>query len=180
MPRFNPKRWHPSRDSSLRHFQRSVKDKKVHLDIQPDGGCPCGCFGRPKGGTARFAMGHDARLRGVLIRCHLTGTPVVEHIGGDGVGAELTAKEMAGRYGESFVRALEEAELRREGKNREVLRKALNSKRLIRVGRWEYTGQVVAVYGTNGDEEYQVEYVTKLGEKRTKRISAAETKEVST
>lgn len=191
MPRFDPKRWRPSKDSSPRHFQTAVKDKRVHLDVAVrygneggvEYGCPCGCGGWPKGQKARFAMGHDARYRGILIRAHLTGTQVVRHLipvnipqASEAMVAE-SALDLAKIEGESFTKAIEEAELRRDGKNREVLAKAMavGSDRLIKVGRWEYTGQVCAIYDTGNGAEYEIEYVTKLGEVRRRRVPADQT-----
>lgn len=195
MPRFNQARWNPSQDSSPQFIQRAIKEKKVFLERAYEGpgvtdrpsdaplaGCPCGCGTFPKG-RGRFAMGHDARFRGILIRAHLTGTPIVYPVAGED--HEAAAMELAKAYGASFTKALQDAELRREGKNREVLRKAIGSDRLIKVGRWEYTGQVVAVYGEPGapDDDsatvYEVEYVTKMGEKKRAKVDAADAKEVT-
>ncbi len=191
MPRFNAKRWGPSQDSSARHIQRAIKEKAIVLDVAIDAspiasgvryGCPCGCAGWPKG-KGRFAMGHDARYRGILIRAHLTETPVrrvlVESDRTEHDTVPEDAMELAKLEGPSFTSALEAAELRREGKNREVLRKAIGSKRLIQVGRWEYTGQVVAVYGEPGDEQYDIEYVTKTGDIKRAKVDAADAKEVT-
>lgn len=178
MPRFGPKQqrlWSPAKDSSP--GMRTVDPKRIVL-VRPWVGdrlaCPCGCGEAPKGSKAVFAMGHDARLRGKLIRAHLTGTEVVYYrdpSGGDPIGPH-SAMEVAEAY--DWQRHLEAAVLKREGKNREVLQKALGSKRLVQVGRWQYTGQVAAVYGTGKVGEFEVEYVTKTGEKRTIRVPADE------
>lgn len=191
MPRFNRKRWSPSHDSSAGRIQQAIVEKRIHLDIAAEWdaaknemtalGCPCGCGDWPKGSKAIFGMGHDARLRGILIRAHLTGTPIVRHLVAGGATLDLvaeSAKDLASLYGASFTSALEAAELRREGKEREVLARALGSKRLLRVGRWEYTGLVAAIYGEAGDPEYEMEYVTKSGETKRRRVPANETVEV--
>lgn len=186
MPRFNKKRWHPSHDSSVRHIQRAIKEKKIFLDRAYDesgerAGCPCGCAQIPTGKKAIFAMGHDARFRGILIRAHLTSTPIVYVVKGgkqDGVEHLTTAWELSEEYGPHFSGPVAKAVQRREDQNRAVLAKAMGSKRLIRVGRWEYTGQVMAVYGENGDAQYDVEYVTKQGEIKRKRVDAVDAQEV--
>jgi hypothetical protein len=120
-------------------------------------------------------MGHDAKLRGKLIRAHLTQTQVQTlRVGDTGVyvneGPVIGAKLYSQRFG--WASSLDAAELRREGKNRQVIRKALGSRRLVKVGRWDYTGQVVAVYNTKGGDEFEVEYVTKQGEIKHKRVPA--------
>lgn len=184
MPRFSPTKYKPSDDSSPGH--RTVDPRHVVLFVNEqtgDGarlGCPCGCGEFPRGKNATFQMGHDARYRGILIRAHLSGTGIVRIVGRQRFVPE-TAMELAKLEGKSFVDALKNAELRREGKNREVLRNALGSARLIKVGRWAYTGQVVAVYSTLDEEFYDIEYVTKLGERKVlKRVPASEAPEQET
>jgi hypothetical protein len=133
-------------------------------------------------------MGHDARLRGKLIRAHLTGTPVSFLVGGTATrpeGVDLPSVESdaaahaAEFFGESFVKALEQAELKRDGKRRELVANALNSKRLIKVGRWEYTGDVVAIFDTPSGKEFDIEYLTKMGERKRVRVPADRAKEVA-
>lgn len=179
MPRFAITKYTPVKDSTP--GLRTVDPQRLVLAIKyrgdnpaagTDFGCPCGCGEEPIGKDAVFKMGHDARLRGKLIRAYLTDTEVVFVVGGIG-GAPappLTAKQVAARY--KWEGYLEHAAMAREGKNRQVLRSAIGSTRLIKVGRWEYTGQVVAVYGVEGDKEYDVEYVTKLGEVKKTRVPA--------
>jgi hypothetical protein len=72
---------------------------------------------------------------------------------------------------------LEEAVMKREGRNREVLAKALESERLVKVGRWEYTGQVVAVYRLKNVDMFELEYVDKAGNIKHTRVPADETKD---
>jgi hypothetical protein len=182
MPRFNRQRWTPVKDSSPGY--RTDDPRRVILVRKYEGdraGCPCGCGEMPKGTKAVFAMGHDARLRGKLIRAHLTDTGITYVITGDvpeaGQRFDTTAAQLAAEYG--WASYLEAAELRREGKNREVLQRALGSNRLVQVGRWEYTGQVVAVYGTGDEGELEIEYVTKSGDVRRKRVPADEAPEAS-
>lgn len=173
MPRFNSNRWKPTDDTTP--GLRTVDPTCIVLAIQFDAstnrfGCPCGCNGWPKG-RATFAMGHDARMRGKLIRAHLMGVRVRHHC--DGILMEpVSAMEVAEKY--DWKEYLDAAVLRREGKNREVLARAIGSDRMIKVGRWDYTGQVVAVYRTNDQDMLQVEYVNKAGEVKTARVPASE------
>lgn len=170
MGRFNEKSYDPRKESSP---GKKVKGKLV-LRVQ-EGQCHCGC-GEKKSEKALFRMGHDARLRGKLIRAHLTDTPVVL-VDEAQPSPVSTAYDLAKKY--SWTQYLEAAGARREGKNRQVLNSALNSKRLIKVGRWEHTGQVVAIFEIEGNgEEYEVEYVTKMGETRKARVPANQTKAV--
>lgn len=176
MPRFNDKKYDPGDDSSADRKTEARERGIVILDVKsrPDGngiGCPCGCGHVPVGKKSRFMMGHDAKLRGILIRAHLTGTKMVEVIDGK-EGAVISAMMMSQHY--DWAPYLKQAELRREGKSRQVLRKALGSKRLVKVGRWEYTGEVVAIYAQKSGDEVEVEFVTKTGEIKKKRVPLSE------
>lgn len=180
MPRFNPNKWKPSDDSTP--GLRTIDPRRVVLHT-PGGCCPCGCAIPPLGAKATFNMGHDARLRGVLIRAHLMGVEIREVDCRSVVEAEKdsglvwTAEDVAARHG--WKKYLDAAVLRRDGKNREVLRKALGSERLVRVGKWDFTGQVAAVYRTSNVDMFEIEYVDPAGEIRHKRVPAAETEEVT-
>ncbi len=181
MPRFNPNKWKPTDDSTP--GLRTIDPLRVVLHT-PSGACPCGCGIPPLGARATFGMGHDARLRGVLIRAHLMGVEIRELLSIVNADVDVkfnrpvTAETIAARYGwGSYLNA---AVLRREGKNREVLRKALGSDRILHVGKWDFTGQVAAVYRTNNRDMFLIEYVDPAGEIRQKRVPAAETEEVRT
>lgn len=178
MPRFEIEKYNPAKDSSLEYLAEAMLEGKVVLAV-PEGGCPCGCGEKPKSRGRTFAMGHDARYRGKLIRAHLTGTPV-RVVGYDGTG-EVAARELAAEHGWEIY--LLEAEARRAQANERVARRArahkekeqnglVGKKRLVRVGRWEYTGQVVAVY--DDGKQVEVQYVTRLGE--TKRVRVPQEK----
>lgn len=174
MPRFNPDRYRPTDESSPGY--KTLDSSCLVLNVALDGyeqriGCPCGCGEMPLGDRAIFRMGHDARLRGKLIRAYLTGTRVRIHM--DGILSDpKDAYEIAARY--EWEKYLDAAVLKREGKNRELLRKALGSERLIKVGRWEFTGQVAAVYRTGVEDMFLVEYVNKAGDIRQARVPATE------
>lgn len=212
-PRFNQKRWRPAHDTSpgLKTVNPSATVLLQVMEIRPGRhdqshilgtefsakrlGCPCGCGEFPKGARAEFCMGHDARLRGKLIRAYLTGTRIIYVMRAayntgdvalpDNRIAEydsglIDPLEVAGRYqvkGKPFDwrHYLEEAVERREGRNRELLQRALGSRRLVSVGRWEYTGQVAAVFRVDGEDYYEMEYVTKAGQTKKIRVPAEET-----
>ena len=184
MPRFNPEKWKPTDDSSPGLRTEDPRRVVLARSIDRTGrlGCPCGCDEFPDGDKAVFRMGHDARLRGKLIRAHLMGVEV-RYVVFDWDGKPLdeeyvsTAEEVAKRY--DWIPYLESAVLRREGKNRELLKKALGEERLVKVGRWEVTGQVVAVFRLNRKDMVEVEYVNKAGDIKRVRIPADETEEIN-
>lgn len=134
-------------------------------------GCPCGCGGWPAGSKATFCMGHDARLRGILIRAHLMGVKIRYHVDGT-LGDPVDPEQLAEQY--HWTSYLHAAVLRREGSNREVLKRALGSERLVKVGRWDYTGQVVSVFRTNREDMYEIEYVNKAGDVKKVKVPASE------
>jgi hypothetical protein len=181
MPRFNSDKYNTAQDSSP--GWKTYKPEHVVLLLAATGptsdakfGCPCGCGGWPLGEKATFAMGHDARLRGILIRAHLMGKKIFyvlrtadKVIDTEPLDALTVAKKHAwGGY-------LEQAVLKREGKNREVLSRAMGSQRLIQVGRWEYTGQVCAVYRDERNQDMvEVEYVNAAGDVKRARMPLEE------
>lgn len=184
MPRFNPNKWKPADDSS-RDFRELDLNRVVLLRAYArDGrvGCPCGCGEFPEGRKATFKMGHDARLRGKLIRAHLMGVDIrylvqepdgrVSLVDEEGSAWASDPMEVAKEYDWEYD--LRAAELRREGANRQLLRHALNTDRTVKVGRWEYTGQVAAVFPTSGGELYLIKYVDRAGNQREIRVPASE------
>jgi hypothetical protein len=176
MPRFAPERWKPFDDSSPGYRTLDPHCVVLNVGFRPEGpgqamGCPCGCGEFPLGDQATFRMGHDARMRGILIRAHLMGVRIRFHI--DGTLADpVDPYDLADQY--VWKSYLDSAVLKREGRNRELLRKAMKSDRLVRVGRWEYTGQVVAVFRKDGTDMYNVEYVNKAGDIRSIKVPASE------
>lgn len=194
MGQFRPLQYDPRQDSSPGaenyHADRAAEsgsqeaagfypDETVIL-ITADDTCKCGCGQTPKGKNSAFCMGHDARLRGKLIRAHLMGYEVAVYDGGTVTsGAAMTFADQLG-----WGCYLEDAERKESGRvqgtleraNARVLAKAMGpqigEKRLVKVGRWEYSGQVIAFYQNGNDPELEVEYVTKKGEIKTVRQSA--------
>lgn len=77
MSRFNTEKYDPRTDSSAgtdQHRAASRTERGVIL-VTPEGKCLDGC-GAEIGKGKRFVQGHDARLKGILIRAHLAGAPV--------------------------------------------------------------------------------------------------------
>lgn len=174
MPRFNPEKWKPEHESTpgLAHLDPSKVVLYVARTEAGRDGCPCGCGEFPEGEKAIFRMGHDARLRGKLIRAHLMDVNVVQFI--DDHEHEFSALEMAAEY--DWQEYLRSAELKREGKNRELLQRALKDPNLQKAGKWAYTGgQVFVSYKPNPKTGMQdVMYVNQAGEIRKTRIPAEE------
>lgn len=148
--------------------------------------CACGCLAPVENRKTKFKMGHDQRLKGILIRAHLTRTPVTVMYGSqeswkvhtysalehavqfttDKADWEALIRDAEDKQGNRVSAALERA-------NREVLGRALEGeRRVITVGRWDFTGQVIAVY--DDEAEVEIEYVTKRGDIKNKRIPADE------
>jgi hypothetical protein len=90
---FSPTTYDPRADSSpqTEYFRSEsgvdpggnpVRLRGVIIDLtDPDAAhlkaCACGCRGAvTRSSKSTFRMGHDARLRGILLRAHLTGTEV--------------------------------------------------------------------------------------------------------
>ncbi len=179
MGRFSGSKYRPVDDSSPEYAGKELANVILVIGAREDGtlGCPCGCTEFPAATTSTFKMGHDAKLRGKLLRAHLTGTAVVEVRGGAPV-KPRPAMDIAKTHG--WEKALTDAEMRREHSNRMVAHRAMNSKRLIKVGRWEYTGQVIAIRRNLKNElVWDVTYVTKMGDTRKTTIPADSAPEIS-
>ena len=176
MPRFFPKKYDPLADSagggivSFEEMAAMVRHQGGIVLARGAGDCRCGCGDRPKGPKSVFCMGHDARLRGRLLRAHLMGVQV--HIL-DGEGVAWSHEEPlreAHRHG--WENTLLEAEAARDAKNAAVVKTARDytgRKVLVKVGRWEYTGQVAAIY--DDGEEFEIDYVTRTGERKRTRVA---------
>lgn len=181
MGRFNVLNWTPRSDSSDGvDYQAIGRNPETDLVLlrPSDKSCNCGCQQLPASKGRRFAMGHDARLRGKLIRAHLTGTPITVVTGG--APEEGTAMQIADRLG--WSKYLKDAERKQgptiraklEGANRRVLAAAVGpqvgDRRVVKVGRWDYTGQILAIYDDGG--RFEVEYVTAKGDLKRSVVPA--------
>lgn len=90
MARFNPNTYDPSSDSS----PGAPKTGNLVLVYKDEFACRCGCGDKPKNPKRKFVQGHDARLKGALIRAAATGTKVEVRQGKttDVITAEAAAK----------------------------------------------------------------------------------------
>lgn len=183
MARFNPTKYNPADDSSPgteKHRQGGKAPVTVVLDWTPltaaDRVCPCGCR-EPLAKDSRFRMGHDARLRGKLVRAHVTGTDVTIVKGRDvSTSSALAVAEQFSSPQLDWRASLREAEgrysnarSRVDAANAEILKRAsgpqVGDRKLVKVGRWSYTGEILAVYT---DRDVAVfEYTAKSGEVKT-------------
>lgn len=190
MAKFNPTKYDPKSDSSPgTDRMRGSGPATVILDwtsattaVTPGSPatqakvCPCGCR-ELLASKSRFRMGHDARLKGLLSRAHVTGTDITIVKGSDMT--VTTAVALAAQFTSSnmdWVKALREAEARFSASTRakvketneqivaEALGPQVGTRKLIKVGRWNYTGEMIAVYEDKGVAVF--EYTAKSGEKK--------------
>ena len=135
--------------------------------------CPCGCAEVLATGS-KFRMGHDIRFRGKLIRAAAAGLNV-QYVteSGTRIGKASDPFDVASWYNtdklnwEKAVRSgvdrIDNREAAKAASDRKVVGAAidprLGERELIKVGRWEKTGTIVAVYKTNdGTEALEFEY----------------------
>lgn len=143
----------------------NLKTRANAKNVNPQKGrrfsCHCGCGEFPTGNGSRFLMGHDARLKSKLVRAALHGVEVRWLYDGHETGG-LPAEEVAAAYGKSWTEAIDRAKLRRDGKERELLQRALQSPKLIKTGRLA-TGRVAVFYETTDPQVVAIETVTPVG-----------------
>jgi hypothetical protein len=95
VPRFNPNNYDPSVDSS----PGAPSNGNLVLIYDKDGlTCRCGCGQTPKNPKRSFVQGHDARLKGALIRAAATDTKVEVREGGK-TAKPITAMAAAKAFG---------------------------------------------------------------------------------
>lgn len=187
MPRFNPEKWKPEHESSpgVYHLDPECVVLLVDDRLSDDQksivkSCPCGCGDFPASEKTTFCMGHDARMRGKLIRAHLMGVKVRFYHTNEatGFGEPLEAISVAAWYG--WQEYLMNAALRRDGKNRELLRKALAHPDLLRAGKWAFTGgQVVVLFKPDLRKGMMdVMYVNQAGDIRKTKVPAEQAEEI--
>ena len=163
MNRFTADQFDPISESSIvSDAIRTQYPTALILNVTP-GYCPCGCGERPRGKTATFGMGHDIRLRGKLIRAAAAGAKVVtvtkETDSAMVDGGMRDPADFAAGYSTlklDWRAAVVDSAARittREGNanpDREVLEAATGplpaGRELVRVGKWDYTGRVAAIY----------------------------------
>lgn len=179
MGRFNPSTYSPADDTSFDLIPEANKTGLVHIDRTSGKGveseqrlCHCGCGQETQGTKSMFRMGHDSRFKGILLRAHLTGTEMAVHT--SGAINYYKALDLAREY-DTPKYAWSDALLAAESKHSDKPVKPVSSKgpkvgdpRLIKVGRWEYTGHIVAV----ASDGLHVEYTTSKGETKTTVVPA--------
>ncbi len=190
MGKLNLANYRPQNDSSTDTDQLrrgKIKDNLILLVSEERHDCRCGCQQKPVGPKAEFRMGHDARLRGKLIRAHCTDTEVTT-IDGDKPAVTNTAMyfaEILG-WGDYLVVAKDREALRTAERadraNRQVLARAtgprVGDRQCVKVGRWMKTGNVIAVFSDGA--EIEVEYVDGRGGIQRKMITPEQAAEYGT
>lgn len=193
MMRFDANEYDPRKDSSYGYSQSSDSIRDAHpydviLEVVPSGDgrrenvtlCACGCGESPAGKHAVFRMGHDARLRGKLARALAGGAQIVLTDDMHQIRALVDVEEYASRFStdkldwvQSIKDSASKAKRSAGDVEQEVMAKALGPQvgetKLIKVGRWEKTGRILAVYQDGAEVLY--EYVDKAGTKRQARQS---------
>lgn len=179
MGRFNPKKWTPVQDSTpglKTQDPRSVVLAWVEHVTEDGGileGCPCGCESFPRNAKSKFVIGHDARFKGILIRAHLTGTSIRYF---DIATQELVTPENPMHIARDlgWEQYLKDAAEKMEARKEKQAANAVGSRRLISVGRWEYTGRVVRAFTLDGVAHLVLEYTTKGGITKQIEMPAAQ------
>lgn len=95
----------PASDSTPDMKGRAEKEGKVVLDLT-DGACLCGCKGKSQ---SRFMPGHDARLKGKLVRATIADVKLLIVMGDDeqAVTPRQFAGVLSGKY--DWVKGLDES-----------------------------------------------------------------------
>lgn len=171
MGRFAASKYKPVNDSSPEYAGRDLSNVLLRLPAREDGtlGCPCGCMTFPASPKSTFKMGHDARLKGILIRAHLTGTQIVI-IAGDRTMAPKPAMAVAKQH--DWEHYLIDAETRRDAK-RPSVHVAIGTVRRVKVGRWFYEGTVKAVRRNSSDAlVWDINYTDKKNVERVATVPA--------
>lgn len=181
MNRFSAASYDPREDSSAGYVSSQVR-RELHptdLILEVVGEqrlCACGCGEVPNGKKALFRMGHDSRLRGKLARALAGEVSVVLTDQSQQVQDVLSPSDYAARFSsdkldwaDAIKQAAERAKqapAKGERAERRIIARAMGPQigetKLIRIGRWEKTGRVLAVYEIH-DHETLYEYVDAKG-----------------
>lgn len=151
MARFNPNTYDPAADSSpdtegYREPDEGRELQGVILDrtqVEGDDGelfdaCQCGCRS-PLNPGRRFVQGHDARLKGILMRAHLAGVEV--HVLQGGMLISTDAMDEAKDQG--WAQFLKDAKARFDAKPAPKAKPEAGPMIEAKVGRWVRKGFVV-------------------------------------
>lgn len=163
MSSFDPDKWVPASDSSPNWIDYAVLKDRVAIDVSDDR-CMCGC--RSATGS-RFVPGHDARLKGKLIRAHLMDKMILfypDH-------HPVTAVNLADRFG--WSEWLVKAERRRWEKCLELTRRAEDDRmNVVQAGVWERTGMPFVIFRTKKPQWWRMEYVDRAGKSKRLKLEA--------
>lgn len=173
MNKYSPARYDPKVDSTPGLPRRA---DSVSL-LVGTGLCACGCGMAPAGKKARFCMGHDARLKGVLARAQSAGVSVALVEESDGSTEVIDPLTYAGRFSTpkvDWVKLTQDAVAKIAERRGGIDRRAAERRLLadaaangaVRIGRWDKTDSVAAIY--RGESGFEVEFVDELG--RIKRV----------
>lgn len=184
MARFNPDHYEPHTDSSP-GTKPTVGTVVLNVGERQ---CHDGCGQQPEGRNAKFRMGHDARLKGILIRAHATRTPINRN------GKVTTALALAAEYDTdkfSWTAMVKDAAAAIQNRPAATKRsatkpakkaaakkapaKAAASKTVqVKIGRWTYEGVVT---GGEANGKVIVRYTDSKGQ--TKEVTVAKSAVVS-
>lgn len=178
MNKYSPARYDPSVDSTPGLPRRS---DAVSL-VVGIGLCACGCGNNPAGRKAKFCMGHDARLKGVLMRAYSAGLnlALVEQTTGTAevvdplVYADQFSTEKV-NWRKLVQEAADRVRERRGGIDRRTAERAVLERAArdgaVRVGKWDKTDSVAAIYDL-GDGKIEIEFVDDVGRVRNKIVES--------
>lgn len=180
MAKFNPAEYRPSDDSTP---GLPARQDAISL-LVGDGLCACGCGDAPRGRGTKFVMGHDAKLKGVLTRAHASQVQIALYENSTGVADVVSAIDYAARFTSTKT---DWTELVQNGADKITARRGNVDKRFaerqvleratrdgaVRVGRWEKTDSVAAIYHDPVTNKYTVEYVDSVGRIQQTEIDIA-------
>lgn len=159
----------PTADT-LSKYRKQITDKTGPILNQPTPDhCPCGCGEKSKGKNSVFLMGHDARMKGIILRAYVANSPITFKTN-DGL-VTYKASQVADHFGwldpirtrSVAIKANRKVKAPRKAKSGVQV----GDTRKIKVGRWEYDAMVVGIDG----DSVLYEYATKNGTK-TARLAA--------
>jgi len=128
---------------------------------QQPGLCWCGCGDKLTNEKRKFLPGHDARYKSILLRAHRAGELITIDRGNGR--EQRPALELATAMGGYWVDLLTKpyipgASTRKirtlPNSKRERSKALLGQKRTVKIGRWEYEGEVVRVVGNEAVVRY--------------------------
>lgn len=178
MNKYSPARYDPQVDSTPGLPARA---DAVSL-VAGSGLCACGCGDNPAGRKAKFCMGHDARLKGVLMRAFSAGIDIALYEQTTGTAEVIDPLTYADRFSTEKVDwrklvtdAADRVRERRGGVDRRAAERRVLERAAkdgaVRVGKWDKTDSVAAIYDL-GDGKVEIEFVDEVGRVRNKVVES--------